>query len=153
MRKITFLVTSETGGKEAGHNFWKNDIVQGHSINQLESNGSKTTDKPTSTRLWSSISKLNDTLRGAMTVPRHYQKTKEWVVLQLLEWSSHSLAYEITQLTKTNHSTFHGHRTHPLRWYTLCGLCFSLNLNKSTSYLLLCLSEFFSMRYEEPELH
>ena len=66
---------------------------------------------------------------AVMPVPRHYQKTKE------LEWSSHSLAYEITQLTKTNQTTFHGHRTHPLQWPTLCGVCFSLNLNKSTSYL------------------
>ena len=51
--------------------------------------------------------KLNDT-PSARTVPRHCQKTKEWVVPQLLEWSSHSLAYEITHLRKTNHSTFHG---------------------------------------------
>ena len=68
------------------------------------------------------------------TVPRYYQKTKE------LEWSSHSLAYEITQLTKTNQTTFHGHRTRPLQWPTRCGVCFSLNLNKSTSYLQLCVS-------------
>ena len=31
----------------------------------------------------------------------------------------HSLAYEITQLVKTNHITFHGHCTHPLWWPTL----------------------------------
>ena len=37
-----------------------------------------------------------------MTVPRNYQKTEESVVPQLLIWSSHSLAYEITQLAKTN---------------------------------------------------
>ena len=36
-----------TGRKGAGHNFWKYDIVQGHNINQLESNGSKMVDKST----------------------------------------------------------------------------------------------------------
>ena len=77
-----------TGGKGAGHNFWKNDIAQGHNINQLESNGSKMADKPT--RPWSSISKLNDTHRGAMIVPRHCQKTKEWAVPQFLEISNPS---------------------------------------------------------------
>ena len=75
-----------------------------------------------------------------MTVPRHYQKMKELVVPQLLGCSSHSLAYEATQLIKTNHITFYGHHIHPLWWHTLCGLCFSLNLNKSASYLSLCLS-------------
>ena len=60
------------GGKGAGHNPWKNDTAWGHNINQwLESNESKMADKSTSmTRLWSSISKLNDIPRGAMTVPR-----------------------------------------------------------------------------------
>ena len=33
----------ETGGKGTGHNFWKNDIAQGHNINRLKSNGSKMT--------------------------------------------------------------------------------------------------------------
>ena len=57
-----------TGGKGAGHNFGKNDIAQGHSIIPLESNGTKMADK---TRPWSSISKWNDTPRGAMTVLKH----------------------------------------------------------------------------------
>ena len=51
----------------------------------------------------------------------------------------HSLAYEITQPMKTNHTTFHS-CTHLLWWPTLCGVWSSLNLNKSTSYLSLCLS-------------
>ena len=57
-----------------------------------------------------------------------------------LNWteSSHSLAYEITQPIKTNHGTFHGHQTCSLWWP--CGMCFFLNLNKFTSYLLLWLS-------------
>ena len=131
------------GRKGAGHNFWQNGIAQGHNINQLKSNGSKMTDKSNSTKPWFSICKLNDTPRGARTVPRHCQKTEEWVVPQLLEWSSHSLAYDITQAAKTNHTTFHGHCTHPLWWHMLCGLCFSLNPDKSTSYLLLSLSLIF----------
>ena len=44
--------TSETGGKEAGHDLWKNDIAQVHDINWLEPNGSKMADKSTSTRPW-----------------------------------------------------------------------------------------------------
>ena len=68
-------------------------------------------DKSNSTKPWSSVCKLNDTPRGARTVPRHCQKTEEWVVPQLLEWPSHSLAYEITQPSKTNHTTFHGRHT------------------------------------------
>ena len=72
----------------------KNDIAQGHNINGLKSNGSKMANKSNSTKPWSSICKLNDTPKNAMTVPRHYQKSR-WLVPQLLEWSSHSLAYEI----------------------------------------------------------
>ena len=98
----------------------------------------KMTDKSNSTKPWFSTCKLNDTHRGDRIVPGCYQKTKEWLVPQLLEWSSHSLAYEITQLSKTNHTTFPGHCT--LWWLMPCGVCFSLNLNKSTSYLSLCLS-------------
>ena len=78
------------GGKGAGHNFWKNNIAQGHNtnhINQLESNGTKMADK---TRPWSSISKWNDTPRGALTVPRHCQNTKEWEVAQILKISTPS---------------------------------------------------------------
>ena len=123
----------ETGGKGAGHNFWENDIAQGHNTNWSKPNGSKMADKPNLTKPWSSICKPND------TVARPYQKTKEWVVPRLLEWPSCSLTYEITQLTKTNH-TFLGCLIHPPWWHTLCGLYFSLNLNKSTSYLSLCLS-------------
>ena len=40
---------------------------------------------------------------------------------------------------KTNHAIFCG-RTHRLRWCTHCGVFFSLNVNKSTSYPSLCLS-------------
>ena len=92
-------------------------------------------DKSNSTKFWSLIFMLNDTPRGARTVPRHCQNPEAWVVPQLLVLSSHSLAYEITQLQETNLTTFHGHSTCPLRWPTYCGVCFSLNLNKSTFYL------------------
>ena len=102
-----------------GHNFWKNDIAQGDNINWLKSNTSKMADKWVSVKPWSSICKLNDIPRGSMTVPRLYQKTKKWLVPQLLEWSSNSLSYEMTQPIKTNCTTFHGHHSHLLWWPTL----------------------------------
>ena len=46
--------------------------------------------------------------------------------------SSHSWAHEITQPIKTNHDTFHSRCIYPLWWPALCGVCFSLYLNKST---------------------
>ena len=46
--------------------------------------------KSTLIRPWSSISKLNDTPRGTMTVPRHHQKTKKGAMAQFLEISTHS---------------------------------------------------------------
>ena len=65
-------------------------------------------DKSNSTKPWSQICKLNEVPRGDRRVPSHYQKTEEWVVSQWLGWSSHSLAYEFTQLTKTSHTILHG---------------------------------------------
>ena len=76
----------------------------------------------------------NDRPRSDRTGPSHCQKTEEWMVPWLLEWSSHSLANEITQLAKTNHTTSYGCCT------PFCRVCLSLTLNKSTSYLSLCLS-------------
>ena len=122
----------ETGGKGAGPNSWKNNTAQGHTINRLKSNGSKMTSQiqlNLDPHLQAKCQRCQDS-------SRHCQKTKEWVVPQLLEWSSHSLTYEITQLGKTNHTTFHGHQCngpYPVK-------CASLNPNKSTSYLWLCLS-------------
>ena len=74
---------------------------------------------------------------------------------QELEYSSHSLSYEIAQLIKANHSTFHGHAC--LLWWPIllsveyapwaapafwdgpvCAVSFSLN--KSTTYPSFCLS-------------
>ena len=49
----------------------------------------------------------------------------------------HWLAYEITQPIKANHTTFRG-GIHSLCWPTVSVECFSLN--KSTSYISLCLS-------------
>ena len=121
---------------------------------------SELTDRSISTKPWFSICKLNDSTRDVRTVPRHYLKTKEGVAPQLLEWTSHSLAHEITQLGKTNCTTVHGHHNSPLPWPIPCGVCFFLNPNKFTSYLSLCLSLnffffffFFSMRCLERELH
>ena len=62
--------------ERAGCNFWKNNIAQGHNINPLKSNGSKTESNSAKPR--SLICKLNDTPKGSMPVPRHYQK--EWVI-------------------------------------------------------------------------
>ena len=67
-------------------------------------------------------------------------QTEQWVVPQWLGWSSHSLAYEFTQLAKPSQTTFQGPSSCPLQWPTPCRVCFSLNPNTSTSYLLLCLS-------------
>ena len=61
---LSSLSSFETGGKVAGHNFWKNEIAQGHNINPLESNGSKMADKSTLTRPWPSINKENDTTKS-----------------------------------------------------------------------------------------
>ena len=99
------------------------------------------------------ICKLNDTPRVARTVPRHCRKRGEWVVPQLLGWSFHSLAYEITQLLKTSHTTFHGPCTllydgpHPVH-------CASLWIWTNSPLIYYCLSlNFFAMRNEKPEFH
>ena len=96
----------------------------------------------------SPICKLNDTPRVARTVPRYCQKRGEWVVPQLLGWSSHSLVYEITQLLKTNHTTFHGpfmllyDGPHPVEWASLW-----IWTNPSLTYL--CVSHWiFAMRHQ-----
>ena len=67
-------------------NFWKNDISWGHKINRLESDGSKMADLSTLTRPWSSISKLNDTPRGTMTVPK--KEVKESVSSSIMSNSA-----------------------------------------------------------------
>ena len=32
---VTLAASNVTGGKGAGHNFWKNDVVQGHNIKSI----------------------------------------------------------------------------------------------------------------------
>ena len=134
--------------REGGrHNFWKNDIVQGHNINQLESNGSRMADKSTSTRPWSSIYAHHNTSASQWhTQGRHdsskanHQRPKAGtgpiprtlcpfpkragIILPLV------IVYEIIQWIKANHITFWCH-THPLQQPTLCGVCFSLNISTS----------------------
>ena len=84
----------------------------------------------------------------ARTVVRHRQKTEEYVVPQWLGWSSHSLAYEFTQLLKTSHATFHGHSTCSLWWPTPCGVCSSLNPN-NPPLTYHCVSHWiFAMRHQ-----
>ena len=66
----------------------------------------------------------------------------------LLEWSSYSLAYEIIQLTKTNHTTSHGHCT------LLCDNpdpveCASFWIRTNTLFTYCCVSNWiFAMRYQ-----
>ena len=89
-----------------------------------------------------------------MTVPRHYQKAKEWVVPRLLEWLSHSLAYKITQ--PINLTTAH------ITAATLTsalgeGALWSVFLFEFKQIYLLptavSLTELFVIRHQEPELH
>ena len=84
-----------------------------------------------------------------MTVPRPSIKVKKQAVAQFLEiptpspkqleYSSHSLTYEITHPYKNWQPRTRG-RLSPseMARSLVCGVCFSLN--KSTSYLSLCLS-------------
>ena len=64
-----------------------------------------------------------------------------------------SLAYEFTLLTKPSQASFYGLSPCPLQMPIPCRVCFSLNPNKSTSYLSLCLSLNFCNETSEPELH
>ena len=57
---------------------------------------------------------------------------------EIVEQSTHSLAYKINQPIKTNHTIFGATLTFWDGPYSVCGVCFSLN--KSTSCLSLCLS-------------
>ena len=154
--KILFLHNiSVAGGKRAGHNFWKNEMAQGHNINcinWLESMGPR----------WQRRRDLDPQLASEWltqrchAVPRHCQKTKEWVVAQFLEIStpspkqmkqpSHWLAYEITQPIKTNHTT-----TRPLWWPKQSVECASLWIwiNSFLNYNFVS----SAMRHQEPELH
>ena len=63
-----------------------------------------------------------------------------WLICQ--SFTIDSLAYEITQPRKTNHTAF-PHHSCPLWWPTHCGVCFTLYLPKSIPYLSLC----FSLNY------
>ena len=136
----------ETESKGAGHNFWKNDKVQGRNIKPIKIKWVQD-DKSNVTKPWSPVCKLNDTQRwqGSSKAP----KMEEWVVPQWLGWSSHSLAYELIQLAKTSHTTFHGWSTCPLQSPTPCGVCFCLNPNKSINLTYRCVSNWiFAMRHE-----
>ena len=111
------------------------------------------------------VSKLNDIPTGTETVPRSTIKVKKWAVAQFieiptpspkrLEFSSHSLAHEIThpyknwqistvgplcpfEMAHTAVEHVSPSASHLLRWPILCGVC--LSRNKSISYLSLCLT-------------
>ena len=66
---ITLIILKQEG-KGQTKSFWKNDTAQVYNISWLESNGSKMAVKSTLTRTWPSVSKLHDTSRGTMTVPK-----------------------------------------------------------------------------------
>ena len=70
------------------------------------------------------------------------------MVPQRLGWSSHSLAYEFTELAKTSHTTFHGRSTCPLQRPTPCAVCFSrIRTNPPLTYR--CVSHWiFAMRHQ-----
>ena len=66
---------------------------------------------------------------------------------------SPSLAYEITQLRKTNHTTFHGHCLPSATAHTLWSMLLSESDQIHLLSIAVSLTEFFSMRHQEPELH
>ena len=132
-----------------GSPFERMHTAQGHNINWFESNVSKMADKSTSTRPWSSICKLNETLRSSMTVPSHHQKTKKWAVanswksLPLFQNSWNNLpTHQPMKLPSPYTLTTPHFEAAALTLCdgppSVCGVCFSLN--ESTSYLSLCLS-------------
>ena len=103
------------------------------------------TDKSNSTKPCFSICKLNDTPRSTMIVPRHCQKTKEWVVPRLLDRSPHPLAYEITQLRETPHFMAAG--------YNLCaGIysvdCVSLWIQTNPLLTYCCVSQWIFLQWD-----
>ena len=88
--------------------------------------------------------------RGARTVSRHCQNedilSKQLgnvqhsaivgMVLPLVSIWNHPVGVGVGELATPHPWPLHS----PLGWPTPCGVCFSLNLNKCTSYLSLCLS-------------
>ena len=134
----------EIGGKEAGHNLWKNDIDWGHNINWLEQNGSKMTDKSTSTRPSASVYAHCNIPACWWHTHSHHDSSKadlSWVVAQFLEIpspsynsSSHSLAYEITH----HYKNWQPHTLVPFSpsemAHTLSVECISLYINPLLTY-------------------
>jgi len=71
-----------TGGEGVGHNFWKNDIAQGHKINQEWDQDGRVDLDP-----WSASEMTHP------EVPWQFQgivKNREWVMAQILEISTPS---------------------------------------------------------------
>ena len=80
--------------------------------------------------------------QGVVKRPRSGWLPKSWKSLSPPQnsWNNpHSLAYVITQPVKTNHAKFGGCICLCDGPQSVCGVCFSLYLNKSTSYLSFCL--------------
>ena len=135
---LSSLSSFETGRKVAGHNFWKNEIAQGHNINPLESNGSKMADKSTLTRPSPSISKLN----AHPEVPWQFQGTikrsKSGPISRNLYPFPKIVGINLQLVSlwnypaHKNYATFLSPQSRPLQ--------VGFSLNKSISYLSLCLS-------------
>ena len=160
--KVCFYHASFCNRRERGRaQLFKQWHSPGQNINRLESHKTKAADK---TRPWSSISKWNDTPRGAMTVSRHCEKTKEWVVAQILkistpsqkslEESSRSLAYEITQSVTANCATFCSTLTSVMA-HTLSVRCASLWIWIKPLLTYCFVSHWILpvLRHQEHELH
>ena len=135
---LSSLSTFETGGKAAGHNFWKNEIAQGHSINPLESNGSKMADKSTLTRPSPSISKLNAhpeipwQFQGTIKRPKSGPISRNLYPFPKIVGINLQLISLWNYPAHKNYATFLSPQSRPLQ--------VGFSLNKSISYLSLCLS-------------
>ena len=78
------LCSSVTERKGARHNFWKNNIAQGHNINRLESTGSKMADKSTLTSL------VAQTVKHLLTMRETRVRSLGWENPLKKEMATHS---------------------------------------------------------------
>ena len=120
-----------TGGKVAGHNFSKNDIPQGHNINKWELNWTR----------WQARLDLDPQSASEMTHPRCPDSSKAVLKDQGVGAGPNPghprpfpkiVGIILPLISMCNSPAYKNN--------SVCGVCFSLNLNKFTSYLSLCLS-------------
>ena len=124
-------------GRGAGHNFWKNDIAQGHNINQLKSNGSKITSQiqlnldPQNLQAKWHTQKCQDSSK-ALSKGMGGSQIVGMILLLISIWNNPAFKNWPHHIPWPLHSP-------SVMAHTL-GMCFFLNLNKSISYPSLCLS-------------